>query len=483
LINGLNIFNNNIPDVKKKTPVFGVQNNTQTAVSNPVETMSTPVKQPAFGNAVPVTLNTTLRTAEEQKKFAEVSNNLDSKTRLKLNTLLKSGRLLSNDSNDKSTALDNLYKIITEKRVQGLDSKAILNDVVTALENPFAITQKFGDIPEPVAQEILSNQQKYATRETPYTNLLDAVKQTGSLPKYQPITKQMLDVISSSCVAASIQFNLAHKNPAEYARLAEGLSSEKVSVTKNIKLSDIAPGAVDAMWLLEQFKVPHKQLDWDNVTVEMRPDRNALVRARIQATSAYRDPGERSPIDVLMQSTFMNIGSQHTYNALTDIRTGAFNPDNRGLTDIEKNLAEVIAEGKNKISVTYQILDETGKITGYECTHDETLKHIKEALNLGENVIVGYTHTDSNNRVVNGHEITIIGIEKDRKGNEVFVCNDTDDMKDTPVKFDVQYLLPKIHHAGIPQKALKDDVQIIESWVDVLDQYKNSKLSPQTEAA
>lgn len=476
MISGISSFNSSITDVKKKTSDLAVKNNAQvSAVSAPLKAKQEALGSVSFGNVSSVPLNTTLRTKEEQKKFAEVSNNLDLKSRVKLNTLLKSGRLLSGDSNDKSTTLDNLYKIVSEKRVEGLNSKSILNDVVNALDNPFAITQKFGDVPEPIANYILANQQNYATRETPYTNLLDSIKQTGSLPKYQPITKQMLDVISSCCVAASIQFNLAHKNPAEYARIAAGLSSEKVSVTKKIKLSDIAPGAVDAMWLLEQFKVPHKQLDWDNVIVEMKPDKNAIVRARIQATSAYRDPGERSPIDVLMQSTFMNIGSQHTYNALTDIRTGSFNADNTGLTDIEKNFAEVIAEGKNKISVTYQILDETGKITGYECPHDETLKHIKEALNLGENVIVGYTHTDGNNRVLNGHEITIVGVEKDKKGNEVFVCNDTDDFKDAPVKFDVNYLLPKIHHAGLPMKALKDNVQIIESWVDVINQYKNSQ--------
>ncbi len=482
MIGSINNFNSNISDVRGKTPVGVLKNN---CASNSTLRELNGIKGTqgavSFGNTQAVGINTTLRTAEEQKKFAEVSGKLDSKARAKLNMLLKSGRLLSNDSNDKSTTLDNLYKIVTEKRVKGLDSKSILNDVVTALDNPFAITQKFGDIPEPIAREILANQQNYATKETNYTNYLDAIRQTGSMPKYQPITKQMLDVVSSSCVAASIQFNLAYKTPAEYARMAEGLSSEKVSVKKDIKLSDIAPGAVDAMWLLEQFKVPHKQSDWDNVTVEMHPDRNAIVRARIQATDAYRDPGERSPIDVLMQSTFMNIGSQHTYNAITDIRTGSFNPDNRGLTDIEKNLAEVIAEGKNKISVTYQILDETGKIIGYECPHEDTLKHIKEALKLGENVIVGYTHTDANNRVVNGHEITIIGIEKDKRGNEVFVCNDTDDMKDAPVRFSVKELLPKIHHAGLPNEALKNDVQIIDGWVEVLNQYRTSQQSQQSQ--
>lgn len=468
MINSVTI-NNDYKSVLRSSFVGAVNKNT---VSAPLVNKYSYGNNPSFGTYVKDTLSTELRTPNEQKKFADIASVLDTKTRLKLYTLLKNGRLLDNASNNNSTTLDNLYNIISNKRVVGLDSVSILKDVVAALDNPFSITQKFGDIPKSVSKTILNSKDKYATLNSPYSNYLEAIKNTGTIPQKQEITKQLLDVVSSSCVAASIQFNLAHKNPAEYARMAEQLSSEKLSVSKNIKLTDIAPKAEDAMWLLKQFKIPYEQTDRDNVTVTMAPDKNAIVRARIQASSLYRDPGERSPIDVLMQSTFMNIGSQHTYNALTDTRTGLFNPDDRGLTDIEKNIAEVIAQGHNKISVTYQILDDTGKIIGYECPSANTLKHIKNALNLGENVIVGYTLTDHENRVVNGHEITIIGVEKDKQGNEVFVCNDTDDMKDEPVRYQVNYLLPKIHHAGLPKAALKDDTKIIDSWVDVINQYK-----------
>ena len=478
MINGINVVNNAPSEAFKKVSVVSaskIEGGTSSICADNSKSLNN-VSLPSFGQASNVQLKTSLTTEEEQKKFAEITKSLSSSNRNKLNVLLKNGRLLNCESNDKSSTLDNLYKIISQKRANGLDSKGILNDVVVALDNPYTITQKFGDVPTPVANEILNNQYRYATREAaPSSNLLETFKQSGALPKLQPITRQSLNVVSSSCVAASIQFNLAHKNPAEYARIAEGLSSQNTSVTKNIKLTNIAPGDVDAMWLLKEFKVPHKQLDWENVEVRMAPDKNAIVRAQIQSQPSYRDSGERSPVDVLMQSTFMNIGSQHTYTALTDIRTGLLNPDDRGLTEFEKNLAEVLAEGKGKLSVRYQILDDTGKIIGYECPQSNTLKHIKDALNMGENVIVGYTHTDSENRVINGHEITIVGVEKDKRGKEVFVCNDTDDFKDAPVKYDVQYLLPKIHHAGLPQAVLKDDVQIVENWVEVLNQYKNNQ--------
>ena len=46
----------------------------------------------------------------------ELSNELDLKYRKKLEFALKSGQLLKNNSNDKSSVLDNLHKIITEER-------------------------------------------------------------------------------------------------------------------------------------------------------------------------------------------------------------------------------------------------------------------------------------------------------------------------------------------------------------------------------
>lgn len=477
MINGLNLVNRTNSEVYQATSGIShaepSQANSNQSASVSSKTLSN-LSGPTFTQAV--RLKTSLTTAEEQKKFSEISKNLSNSNRKKLNVLLKNGRLLSSDSNDKSTTLDNLHKIITEKRANGLDSKGILGDVVVALENPYSITQKFGDVPTPIANQILNNQNLYATRVASPSNYLDALKTSGKLPNLQPITKQLLDVVSSCCVAASIQFNIAHKNPAEYARMAEGLSSQHASVRKNINLADITPDEDTAKFLLKQFKVPFYQVKDGVVEVTMSPDKNALVRAQIQSTPAYKDSGERSPVDVLMQSTFMNVGSQHTYNALTDIRTGTLNNDDRGLTDVEKTLAEVVSEGKNKIHVGYQQLDDTGKIVGYECPHERTLMHIKNALALGENVIVGYTHTDADNRVINGHEITIVGVERDKKGNEVFVCNDTDDFKDASVRYDVKYLLPKIHHAGLPVAALKDDPQLVSSWFDSLTEYKNSQL-------
>ena len=80
-------------------------------VSIPAETAPKPAfKADAYTSAV--TIRTSLTTKDEKKKYEELSNELDLKYRKKLEFALKSGLLLKNNSNDRSSALDNLHKII-----------------------------------------------------------------------------------------------------------------------------------------------------------------------------------------------------------------------------------------------------------------------------------------------------------------------------------------------------------------------------------
>ena len=394
--------------------------------------------------------------SEEQKIYSKIVKALPHAQRGQMDYLLKTGILLDSRSNDNSTVLDNLNKIIEEKRAPGLDKNIVLSEVVNTITNPFVINQKFGDIPDSNLIDIVNNPQNYKPREN------------SAVEKYDVNIK---NVHSAACVAASIEFDLASKQPAEFVRIANGLTSEKISAVKKLKMSDIAPSWTEATWFLNEFHSDYKRTGWDNVEVNMHPDRNAIIRARIQLTN--KDPNERSLIDVLMQSTFMEIGSQQTYNSLTDTRTGKYNSDNTGLTDIEKSFAETIATGKNKCSVTYQIMDENGFITGYECPLDKMKKHIVDSLNHGENVIVGYTQQDETKKVVNGHEITIVKLEKDEDGREIFVCNDTDDESDKPVRYYVEDLLPAIHHAGLSKYVVENDEIFKQPKYEAIDYYKS----------
>ncbi len=420
--------------------------------------MSTVPFNPAFSAS---SLRTQLISNEEKNKYNYLQKILDKRSKRDLETLLKSGILLNNESTDKSSVLDNLYKIASTQRAEGLNSGTLTKDVINILVNPYSITQQFGDIP--------SNYQKSVID----TYLQDKnLSLSDSAARKQAINETDVSH-SGTCVAASIEFNLAKNSPAEFTRFAEGLSSPNIEVKKNIHIDKLADNTLDAIWLLNAFEVPYKMDNFNSAELTFKPDKDAITRARIQTTN--KDSNERSPIDVLMQSTFMQIGSQQTYNSLTDKRTGKFNQNDKGLIEFEKTFTESVVEDKNKISVTYQTVDENARLIGYE-TDMETLKrHLTSTIDSGENVILGYTQTDNNNIIINGHEITVVGYKKNPNGKLTFICNDTDDNISRPIEYSEDYLLPKIHHAALPHEIVEKDVQLVENWVEGIKTYNELK--------
>ncbi len=407
--------------------------------------------------STPVNINhrTVLSSKEEKEKFTDILNSADKDTKKQLDLLLKTGILLNSNSNDNSTVLDNLHKILTTPRAEGLDATKLLKDTVNTIANPYIITQQFGDIPK--------SYRKKALEAEASSNLIDQYARKNEINvKY-----------SGTCVAASIEFNLAQKMPAEFARFAEGLTSPNISVKKKINLNNLTDNPLDAVWLLNTFEIPYETNNFDNALLTFAPDKNAIIRAQIQTTD--RDPLERSPIDVLMQSTFMQIGSQQSYSSITDKRTGKFNNNDKGLNEFEKTFTESVVEDKNKISVIYQKLDENERLIGYETDPDTMKRQLLTALNMGENIIIGYTEVDMNNTIINGHEITIVGYKRNPDGKISFICNDTDDDISTPIIYSEDYLLPKIHHAALPAELVENDLVYTPNWVEGLNLYQKMK--------
>lgn len=439
-----NYYYNNYNTVKsvKATPVKNdgsVKESKTSYMTNPVMT------QVPFNAALTASnLRTSLSSKDEKNKYNELQKIADRETKKQLNFLLKTGVLLNSASNDNSTTLDNLFKIASTQRAEGLSNANILKETVSILYDPHVITQQFGNIP-----------QQYQAQVSSMTNEDANVDHSGT------------------CVASSIEFNLAQKHPAEFARFAEGLSSPSMAVQKNIKLKNLSDNTLDAIWLLNAFEIPYEANNFDEAKLKFAPDKNAIVRAHIQTVD--KDPLERSSVDVLMQSTFMQVGSQQSYDSLSDKRAGKFNQSDKGLIEFEKTFTESVVEDKNKISVTYQTVDENAKLVGYETDFNTMKKQITDALSMGENVIIGYTQVDGTNTIINGHEITIIGTKTDRNGKMIFVCNDTDDNVAKPIEYPEDYLLPKIHHAALPQSVVGDDVNIVENWVQGLQTYKELK--------
>lgn len=382
------------------------------------------------------TVRTELSTADEKQKYTDLIRVAHPETRQSLQILLKRGALLNNDSDDKSTTLDNLHKIVTTQRAQGLDPQMVLKETVSAIANPFVINQQFGDIPKQYARP-----------------LVQTVK-PNEKARNAAINRQSINVVNSStCVSASVEFALAKQQPAEFARFAQALTSPNLSVQKTIDLKNLTEDKQEALALLDSFKIPYKKLGEDKVKVIFAPDNNAIIRARIQ--NSHKDAGERSLVDVLMQSTFMNVASQQSYESLTDSRGGHFSQDSKALVDYEKTFLESIVQNKNKTCLVYQTIDNEGRISGYTTDFKTMLNQITQTLKSGECVVAGYVFTDPmTQKVTGGHEITIIGITQDKNGDLLFICNDTDDKKNAPVTHKVSDLLPKINHVGIPTNLL-----------------------------
>ena len=69
------------------------------------------------------TIRTALTTREDIAKYTTILNVLEPKDKKVFERLLAKGVLLNSNSDDRSTVLDNLYKIATEPRAKGLNSE------------------------------------------------------------------------------------------------------------------------------------------------------------------------------------------------------------------------------------------------------------------------------------------------------------------------------------------------------------------------
>lgn len=441
-----------------------IQPHQQTTVNNNHSAYSTSDLQ--FCGLFPDLFIKKFSTPEESAMYKELSDVLDGKDKTNFNILYKTGRLSDRNSNDKSSTLENLYKIYKNPRAKGLDNKKILSETIERLANPFVINQKFGHIPENIANKIL--QEKTIAKNSLQAHPCDPQS-----------TNDMNVKNSASCVAASIEFSLADKKPAEFARMVEGLSSPEISVKQNVKLKSLNKYALDALYLLKMFNVIPEKADWESVTVKIAPDRDAIIRARVQNT--YADSKSRSSVDVLLQSAFMQLGSQSTYNSLTDKRYGTLNANDTGLTEFEKTFVEsIVGNDGEKTSMVYQNVNDDAILEGYFHSFQEIQEHLLKTLAKKQNVIIGITETDANKKIVGGHEITVIGSKM--KGDELyFICNDTDDNYNGPIEISAQKLIPKIHHAGIPVDILSNLVEE-NRGLDLLKQYSETQLKSKSAA-
>lgn len=440
-------------------------NNFSFGATNPVQNQNlTQITKSSVINQPNTTLN-----PQQQEKYVKLLDVLKSVPQSpnsfgltparQLDLLLKNGKLLAQSNHDKSTTLDNLYSMVSTQRVQGLDSITLITNTLDILTNPRIVTQTFGDIPDELRPKIIQHLKDD-----------DAVKQNPS----------EMDVFSSgTCAAASIEVTMADKYPAEFARWVSELSSPKKQVMLKVKLDSLSKNIPEAVNILNLLQAQKTNFSYQNVDIKVDTDENAYIRAYVQTN--HWNKGERNVADVLVQSAIMKLGSQNTYNSLNDTRFGEFNSNPQGLIELEKTFVESLIKNKEITSLVYQKIDDEQNLVGYNCSFDKIQKHILDTIDSGDNVILGYVLTNetsgntssreynpklhgAKNKVINGHEITIVDYEKDKNGKITFICVDTDDDNQEVIRYSADWLLPKIHHAGYPAHIVQaDEAEIMKN--------------------
>lgn len=417
--------------------------------------------------------NFSLKTDKDRAMYNAILQNINPAERKRLENLLLTGKLLNKNSDNGSSTLDSLYKIMTTPRVQGFDNKYILSLTIQRLENPFTVHQKFSRVHPEIAANIKNNPQ---FQPEPGSKMLPV----------EP-TDEISEVHSGTCPAASREFNLADKKPAEFARYVEGLTSPQMEVKKVIDYKELSSSKIESIFLLEEFKANYKFLDKDTIELTLKPDKNAIVRAQLDMLNP--EAMRRTPIDTLLQSTFMTMGSRGTYNSLTDERDTENTLDGRGLNTLEENyVASVVDEDGEKTSITYMNLDDDLKLKGYDYDYETCKRHLKDTIDMGTDVTIGMVKFESTDGSYSmAHITTITGYETNDKGELWFICQESDDEEVGETRRKATELIPTIHHAIIPHKVLtsqeldKLSPTPKHHLLDILEEIKAKKSNPVTQ--
>lgn len=463
MVHSLGIYQNSI--YSRPAGEIYTENNHDSVIPTPPP--PSPVKNISFtASQAPVSLRTSLATKEERGKYYQISAHLNIKGKKNLDLLLKTGILLNASPEDKSSTLDNLYKIIDTPRVAGLSPDIVLEETVNTLAKPESIVQTVEDIPEAYVEQILK------------------IAQKNPKMKKDEINENTINLDhTATCVAASIEFKLAKQYPAEFARFAEALTSPKMAVTKTIRLNNLADNTLDTIWLLNAFEVPYEMKDFNTAKLTLTPAKNAIIRAQIQNSDENRDYWERSLLDVLMQSLFMTLGYEGAYDPLTDTGESKFSRDGKGLNEFQKTFVESIVEDRNELSFIYQFINMDNKLAGREADVATVKKHILDSLSMGESVVIGYTSVDSDQTLTESHEITIVDAKPDKNGKMIFTCFDSDDNNPNYKEYSEDYIIPKIHHAGLPKAVAEKDMKFVEPWVEGINAYKEERNKARSKTA
>ena len=443
-------------------------------------------------------------------------------------SLYKQGVLTDITADNNHSTLYHLYAILATPRARGFKAENILNETVRLLNKPYLISQKFPKLSENMAKLILTvrnnpslnragepappkpltrsdlnvdfssdcvpastmfymadkNPSELARHISELTSPLEAFYEKAKLTEISPENpKEALEIldyydipyvqIGPDELQIKVELPIAGKlrgiNDSQRRNYNNGRSGIETVYQSALaylptRSYDPATGQRDAM---EATVATLYQ-------IESLTDQEKNELAGILQNS-------KSPLKT--RQAFMNrlttLNPKLSYAERTQIQE-ALQAESRGLTEIEKTLLETIIKDNGGVSsVTYQVVagkadprpgeEMNSYLYGYTRTFEQTTADMIEALKQGEFVIIGITDTDSRGAIIGGHEITLTGAFLDEKDGEIkFMVVDSDDDTPTPVIRSARELIPRIHHAGLPNKLAKkihDEINSVESYL------------------
>ena len=389
-------------------------------------------------------------TDNEKVYYAKIYSSLDKETKLKFEKCLKSGKLLLHNSNDNSTILKNLYKIFSEPRAKEVNRDTIIKECIIILDNPLIVTQIPEDIPEGFIknasefvfnkEEAVRQQKREIAKHSAYMMLvLEDEGYKDKATEMKRIKEMLAKRAPGTCVAASIEFIMASKHPAEFIRLIEGLTSEKKEAKKMLdcRKADLTDDDLDFI------KIPNK-LKNNQRELTLKADDGAYFLANMQ--KECQDDDERTTTDILFQSMIFQIGTQGSYNSVSDKHSSFFNKE-EGLNNIEENYILKILLGVKPQDTVYREYNSDWSLEKEE-DNSKIEKDIDSALSKGKYILIGINCSDTKD-YTDGHELTIIGKIKGMDGTEYYVCKDTDEYYNRPVQIKKEFLLENIINISV----------------------------------
>lgn len=415
----------------------------------------------------------------ETIKYNIIKSKISSEYQTKLVNALKNGQLLQDNSDNKTTVLESLYKILTTPRADNLDGKQIVEECIDILDNPYVITQSAEDIPEEYQEEcterLVAHEMKMYERRledynksvaemltlqadfekmTPEAQRLTMEQMSAPIPSPIIITEetarnsveQRQDELFNyrnvnTCAAASIEFYLASQHPAQFFKMVEELTSEQKSFMKNVNWNNLNN---------ENFHTDCTIIDKKNAIVKITADENAYLLAKIQ--TKHKDENERSIVDIIMQSTIMNLGSGGTYESIGD-RYGltsykCYDFAESGLkAEMAEFVLDILCDDNIECSI-YKDYDYKANKLKDMYNPADIKNEILDALNRKGSVVAGFCWNDAITGIC-GHEITIIGYTTNMNGDGFFIIQDSDDSESKPALWEEKSCLEMLHHAFI----------------------------------